>query len=91
MNIQAIWENGVLRPLQPLHLKHDKVVIQVPDEEIESPNLFHLSPEIYKCAQSMREKFDAILNAPLPPDDELPELTEKQMERIAAFELREDH
>jgi hypothetical protein len=38
----------------------------------------------------MRNRLDAIRNAPLPPDDELPELTAKQRERIAAFALRED-
>jgi hypothetical protein len=38
----------------------------------------------------MRARFDAILQAPLPPDDELPELTPKQLERIAAFELRDE-
>ena len=36
----------------------------------------------------MLEKYEAIRNAPLPPDEELPEISAKQLERIAAFELR---
>jgi hypothetical protein len=38
----------------------------------------------------MRQRLDAIRDAPLPPDETLPDLTQKQLDRIAAFELRED-
>lgn len=36
----------------------------------------------------MLAKFDAIRNAPLPPDEALPDLTPKQLKCIEAFELR---
>jgi predicted DNA-binding antitoxin AbrB/MazE fold protein len=91
MNVQAIWENGVLRPLQPLYLKHPLITIQVPDEEVEFPaNTYDLPPEVIERAKAMLARMEAIRNAPLPPDDELPELTEKQLERIEAFELRDE-
>jgi hypothetical protein len=38
----------------------------------------------------MRQRLDAIRDAPLPPDETLPDLNQKQLDRIAAFELRED-
>jgi predicted DNA-binding antitoxin AbrB/MazE fold protein len=90
MNVQAIWENGVLRPMLPVNIKHTQVTIQIPDEEIELQNPCNLAAEVIARAKAMRDKLDAIRNSPLPPDDELPELTEKQLERMAAFELRED-
>lgn len=99
MNIQAIWDGKVLRPTQPLKLKHDLVTIQVPDEEISTSAFapstpqeqsYVLPPEVLASARAARERLDAIRNSPLPPDEELPALTEKHLERIAAFELRED-
>jgi hypothetical protein len=38
----------------------------------------------------MRERLDAIRDAPLPPDDPLPDPTRKRLDRIKAFGLRED-
>jgi hypothetical protein len=65
-------------------------VVEVPDEELLTTpsNPYNLAPEVLAQAQAMLEKFDAIRNAPLPPDDTLPELSAKQLERIEAFELR---
>jgi hypothetical protein len=48
----------------------------------------HLPQDLHKQAEDMPAKLEAILNAPLPPDDQLPEVTPKQLERIEAFELR---
>lgn len=93
MQIEAIYNHGQLTFAQPLRLKHDnlRLIVNVPDEEIvTNDNPYNLPPEVLKSAQAMRERLDAIRNAPPPPDDELPELTDKQLERIAAFELRED-
>lgn len=99
MNIQAIWDGRVLRPTQPLKLRHGLVTIQVPDGEVlksvPAPSIpqeqpYVLPPEVLARAQAARERLDAIQNFPLPPDEELPALTEKHLERIAAFELRED-
>lgn len=93
MQLEAIYSNGQLSFAQPVKLKHDnlRLIVNVPDEEIETnSNPFNLPQEVIDRARAMREKFDAIRNAPLPPDDELPELTAKQLDRIEAFELRED-
>ncbi len=53
--------------------------------ENEQPNL---APELLSAAQQMLTNLGAIRHAPLPPNDELPELTAKQLHLIKAFELR---
>lgn len=91
MQVQAIYNQGRIELLQPLRLKHDNIrlVVTVPDEEIEpQTNPYNLPPEIFTQSQAMLEKYETILNAPLPPDEELPEISAKQLERMAAFELR---
>jgi hypothetical protein len=45
---------------------------------------------VIAAARAMRERLDAIRTAPLPPDDELPELSDSQRQRLDAFALRED-
>ena len=45
---------------------------------------------VLEAANAMRERLDAIRTAPLPPDDELPELSDAQRQRLDAFALRED-
>lgn len=87
MNVEVILENGVL---QPLGLSHARTTGQVPDDKVEAQTQYDLPPEVYERARTLRERLDAIRDAPLPPDDQLPELTEKQLERIAAFELRDE-
>ncbi len=91
MQVEAIYNQGRIEFVQPLRLKHDHVrlVVTVPDEEIEpEANTYNLPPEVLARAQAMLEKYEAIRNAPLSPDEELPEISAKQLERIAAFELR---
>ena len=39
-------------------------------------------------AQAMLDKYQAILNAPMPPDDELPRLSVNFQDRLDAMELR---
>lgn len=93
MQVEAIYDQGRLEFAVPLRLKHNRVrmLITVEDSEVElDENSYNLPPEIIEAARAMRARFDAILQAPLPPDDELPELTAKQLERIAAFELRDE-
>jgi hypothetical protein len=43
-----------------------------------------------RYAQALQTRLDAIRNAPLPLDNELPEFTEKQRSRIEVFALREE-
>ena len=94
MQVEALYDHGRLEFTQPLQLRHERLrlVVEIPDEELvtSTPPTYDLPREVLARAQAMRDRLDAIRNAPLPPDDELPELTEKQRERIAAFALRED-
>lgn len=95
MNIQTIWENGVFRPLQPLTIKHAKLTIVVPDEEIvtsESEKLpvYDLNDfpvNVREAVLKMKTMRDEILNAPVI-DDDFPVETEEQKQRWRAFELR---
>lgn len=91
MQVEAIYDHGKLEFAQPLQLKHAKLrlIVTVPDEEIISTDKpYNLPPELFERAKAMLAKMDAIRNAPLPSDDDLPELTEKQLNNIEAFELR---
>lgn len=101
MEIQAIYENGVLKPTRPLNLKRRLVTIYVPDEEIsgletsgEKQDLvkkYNLPPEVEAMAEEMRARLAAVHEEVMNiPEDQLPPLTEKQQERIKAFEMRED-
>ena len=91
MQVEAIYNQGRIELLQPLRLKHDhiRLVVTVPDDEIEpQANPHNLPDEVLLRAAEMRARLDAARHAPLPPDEELPEITSKQLERMAAFELR---
>lgn len=98
MQVEAIYKDGRVELLEPLRLKHNnvRVFVTIPAGELQDDDAeetldlsdYNLSPEEIAAARQLRSKMDAIRNAPLPSDHELPELTEKQRERIAAFELR---
>lgn len=93
MQLEALYSHGQLSFTQPVKLKHDnlRLIVNVPDEEIEADsNPFNLPQEVIDRANATRARFDAIRNAPLPTDQELPEITEKQFERIEAFAMREE-
>ena len=93
MQIEAIYDHGKLELTKPLQLKHQlvKVMVEIPDSEIEAVGEpYNLPPEVVEMANKMKRETDEILNAALPPDEKLPELTEKQRNRIEAFALRED-
>ncbi len=93
MQVEAIYTHGQLQFLTPLKFKHDtlRVIVEVPDAEIEfSADDHGLPPEVIARAQAMREALDAIRDAPLPPDEQLTDLTQKQQERWEAFALREN-
>lgn len=88
MQVEAMYDHGRLEFIHPMQFKHERLnlLVEVPDDEIvNTANPYNLPQEWLMLA-----KLEAIRNTPLPPDDELPELTPKQLERIEAFELRED-
>ena len=92
MQVEAIYDHGKLEFVKPLKLKRDcvRLVVTVPDEEVDDAFDHTVSEEVLMLACEMRKQFDAIRNAPSPPDDELPELTENQLDRIEAFALRDE-
>ena len=93
MKIEAtLDEKGHLEFAGPLRLRHQRVRVQVtvPDEEVESPAPFNAPPAVLERAQAMLAHMAAIKNAPLSPDEEPPELGEKQQECIEAFALRDE-
>jgi hypothetical protein len=105
MQIEAIYCQGRLDFLTPLRLKQGplRVVVEVPDEAIDEAIdgtldtamstgglAVNLPSEVVARARATREMLDAIRNAPPPPDDELPAMTDKQCDRLDALALRED-
>ncbi|AGA32387.1 hypothetical protein TVNIR_0690 [Thioalkalivibrio nitratireducens DSM 14787] len=97
MEVEAIYENGKLEFVQPLRLKHARVrlLVTVPDHEVEEVqpsdlDLLNLPADVVERAKAMLARMEAIKNAPVPADETLPDLTEKQLERIAAFALRDE-
>lgn len=91
LQVEAMYNQGRIEFVEPLRLKHNHVrlVVTVPDEEVEPQiNPYSLPPELFAQSEAMLEKYEAILHAPLPPDEEPAEISAKQLERIAAFELR---
>ncbi len=91
MQVEAIYNQGRIEFVNPIKLKHDRLrlVVLVPDDEIETQSTpYELSPDVLQKAEDMRQRIDAARRAPLSPDDELPEITTKQRERLEAFELR---
>lgn len=93
MQVEAIYHYGKLEFVHPLQLKHDtlRLVVEVPDEEIvNTSNPYNLPQEVIDLAAQMTERMDKVRNAPLPPDDQLPPVAAKTLDRIEAFALRED-
>lgn len=92
MLVEALYDHGKLEFVPPLQLKNAtlRLLVNVPDEEIEMQAPRNLLPEVVERAKATLVRMEAIRNAPLPPDSGLPELTEKQLERIEAFELRDE-
>lgn len=89
MQVEAIYNQGRIEFVQPLRLKHDhiRLVVNVPDEEVELAP-FNLPPELLQKAQAMIDKYQAILNAPLPANGLLPALGTEYEDRVQAIELR---
>ena len=91
MQVEAIYNQGRIEFVQPLRLKHERfrLLVNVPDEEVvpESAS-FQLTAQASAQAQAMLDKFAAILNAPVPTDDALPELGSEYEDRLKAIDLR---
>ena len=85
MNVQVLWANGVLRPLQPLHLMHEQVVIQIPDEEVISTGK---SENIHDPAQQLLANIYQILG---PYARQRPQASVEQDKAVYLEALQEKH
>lgn len=100
MELEAIYHNGRLEFTSPVRFKKDRteVRIVVSDEDIESDEThtrepqteYSISRDVVEKSRDLRNRLDRIRNAPLPPDNQLPPLTEKHQERMDAFALRDE-
>lgn len=97
MQVEAIYDHGKLEFVSPLKLKHERfrVMVTVPDHELDQApapdlSLINIPADLLERAQVTLSRMKAIKNAPLPADDQIPELTEKQLERIDAYALRDE-
>ena len=97
MQVDAIYDQGKLEFISSVKLRSGRIRVQVviPDEEVEEdPSSeaysYELPEGLKQQAGEMLSRLARIRNAPLPPEDELPELTHKQEERMQAFALREE-
>jgi predicted DNA-binding antitoxin AbrB/MazE fold protein len=92
MQVEAIYDHGKLKFISPVRLKAErlKVLVTVPDDEIEIDTAYNIPQEVIDRAKALLARMKDIKNAPLPPDEDLPELTEKQRGRIEAFSLRDE-
>jgi predicted DNA-binding antitoxin AbrB/MazE fold protein len=101
MNIQAIYEHAVLKPIQPLNLKNKLVTIYVPDEEVSGEEIkdqmhdlavkYNLPPEVEAMAKDLLARLAAVTEEVMKiSEEDLPVVTKKQLERMEAFEMRED-
>lgn len=91
MQVEAIYTQGSIQLVHPLRFKSERVrlLVNVPDDEVlpELPAV-QLNEQDRAQAQAMLDKYAAILNAPMPSDDALPELSAEYAERLQAIDLR---
>lgn len=97
MQVEAIYNSGKLEFVQPLQLRHQRfrVVVTVPDHEVDLPEPQDARPsslpaDLVERAKANLARMEAIKNAPLAAAEEIPELTEKQLDRIEAAALRDE-
>jgi len=96
MQVAATYEAGAIKFAQPMHFVRQKfqVIVNIPEAEL-APVAQATSSLDALLAQTPADpwlqRLKAIETQTLAlPDDQLPELTSKQLSRIEAFAMRED-
>lgn len=93
MLVEALYDHGKLLFLTPVKLVSDRfrLTVDIPAHELhaETPPSGSV-PAGSDYGRRLAAELDAIRNAPLPSDDELPPPSERQRDRIEAHALRED-
>ncbi len=92
MELEAVYDGERLHFRIPVRLKRTPVdvVVRVPDDAVDLRPAHDLPQEVVERAQAMRRRLDALLHAPFPLEEQLPVVTEKQRERMVAYEAREE-
>lgn len=91
MRIEATYSDGKLEFDRPIRFRHARVRlrVEIPDTEVLPPDN-EPGSDLDEYTLDMQRRLEAIRNAPLPPDADLPPLSDKQIERYEAFKMRED-
>ncbi|MCF8104533.1 MAG: hypothetical protein K9K64_03530 [Desulfohalobiaceae bacterium] len=101
MELEAIYENGRLEFTKPVRFLQDKVRVRVlvSDDVVSVQSGLDESHEKAKTpwpdslkerSKQLKDRLDRIRTAPLPSDNDLPEMTQKQRSRMEAFAIREE-
>lgn len=93
MQIDAIYDNGRLKFARPVRFARNRfrVRVEIPEQEIIEPNERAVEAELSVFGDEWLTRLEAIKQEVLRiAEEDLPELTEKQQERMRAFALRED-
>lgn len=102
MELNAIYDKGRLKFTQPVRFVRDRIRLRVlvsdnevmfvggAQSDLKETEKSVLPPDLDLQSENMRERLDRIRNAPLPPAEAIPPLTEKQKERMEAFSYREE-
>lgn len=91
MRVEAIYRQGKLELLQPIHFKNDgvRLVVIVPDSEIETDKpSFELPDDLRARAQAELDRYRAIFDGPVLQDIGAPDPGSEYEDRIAAIEWR---
>jgi predicted DNA-binding antitoxin AbrB/MazE fold protein len=91
LQVELIYRDGRFHLTQPLKLKHEgvKIVVHVPDEEIDTAEKITEQPDaVQRRAGNLRKCLDQILDAEMPDDFPLPPVSAKSKTRIQAFSSR---
>jgi len=92
MWIEAEYDHGRLKFPETVRLKHQRftVRVEIPGEELETQGSAEVPPDVVERARTMLARMEAIKNAPLSAEEDLPELTQKQLDRLDASALRDE-
>ncbi len=88
MKVEAVYEHGRLRFLQPVALREEqvRVMVEIPEDALERQDPY---AGLDEHSRALVAALDAIRNAPLP-DGEVDDISPKAAERLAAFALQRD-
>jgi len=91
MLVDAIYDHGKLKFVQPIKLKHEriKVVVNIPDEELEEQKKVKtVFKEDGKYGSRLMARLEAIRKEPMI--DSFPPVSQRMLDRLEAMEVRDE-